>query len=174
MRCWRSYTALGVFKAYNTRVGNGPMRTELTDETGVLLREGGPRPEYGSTTGRPRRCGWFDAVAARYSARANGLTAAALTRLDVLDPLPVIKVCTAYRVHGQLLKTMPASGAAMAAAEPVYEELPGWQRETACVRRFEDLPPEAQSYVQYIEDVLGAPVCLVSVGPERDQAISLK
>lgn len=166
-------TVLGVYKAYNTRVGNGPMPTELHDETGRLLREGGPRPEYGSTTGRPRRCGWFDAVAARYSARINGLSSAALTRLDVLDPLPVIKVCTAYRVHGETVKTMPASSAAMAAAEPVYEELPGWRKDTAGVRRFEDLPNEAQSYVRFIEGVLGVPVCLVSVGPEREQAIRL-
>ena len=164
---------LGVYKAYNTRVGNGPMPTELFDETGRMLREGGPRPEYGSTTGRPRRCGWFDAVAARYSARTNGISSAALTRLDVLDQMPAIKVCTAYRVHGQATDTMPAASAAMAAAEPIYEELPGWQKPTAGVRRFEDLPPEAQSYVRYIQDVLRAPICLVSVGPEREQAISL-
>jgi adenylosuccinate synthase len=164
---------LGVYKAYNTRVGNGPMPTELFDETGRMLREGGPRPEYGSTTGRPRRCGWFDAVAARYSARTNGISSAALTRLDVLDQMPAIKVCTAYRVHGQTTDTMPAASAAMAAAEPIYEELPGWQKPTAGVRRFEDLPPEAQSYVRYIQDVLRAPICLVSVGPEREQAISL-
>ncbi len=167
-------SVLGIYKAYNTRVGNGPLPTELLDETGRLLREGGPRPEYGSTTGRPRRCGWFDAVAARYSARANGLSAAALTRLDVLDPLPVIKVCTAYRVGGQVTETLPASGAALAGAEPVYEELPGWQTDTSCMRRFEELPPQAQSYVRYIEGVLGVPVSLISVGPEREQAISLK
>ena len=167
-------TVLGVFKAYNTRVGNGPMPTELTDETGDLLREGGPRPEYGSTTGRPRRCGWFDAVAASYSARINGLTAAALTRLDVLDPLPQINVCTAYRVDDRVLDTLPASGAAMARAQPVYQELPGWRRDTSGVRRFEDLPAQAQAYVRFIEGVLETPICLVSVGPERDQAISLK
>ena len=164
---------LGVYKAYNTRVGNGPMPTELFDETGTMLREGGPRPEYGSTTGRPRRCGWFDAVAARYSARTNGISSAALTRLDVLDQMPMIQVCTAYRVHGETMDTMPAASAAMAAAEPVYQELPGWQKPTAGVRHFEELPPAAQSYVRFIEDVLGAPICLVSVGPEREQAISL-
>ncbi len=167
-------TVLGVYKAYNTRVGNGPMPTELLDETGTLLREGGPRPEYGATTGRPRRCGWFDAVAAAYTARINGITAAALTRLDVLDQLPAIKVCTAYRVGDRVLKTMPASTRALAQAEPVYEELPGWQRDTSGVRRFEDLPREAQDYVRYIEGVLGAPVWLVSVGPERDQGIVMK
>src|SRR2546428_2111199 len=167
-------TVLGVYKAYNTRLGNGPMPTELHDETGTLLREGGPRPEYGSTTGRPRRCGWFDAVAARYSARANGISAAALTRLDVLDPLPLIKVCTAYRVDGRVLDTMPASGAALAAPEPVYTELPGWQKGTAGVRKFGDLPAEAQSYVRFIQDLLGVKICLVSVAPEPDPAIRLE
>lgn len=165
---------LGVYKAYNTRVGAGPFPTELHDETATLLREGGPRPEYGSTTGRPRRCGWFDAVAARYSARLNGLTGAALTRLDVLDALPSIKVCTAYELNGRIMTTLPASGAAMAQAQPVYEELPGWHKDTSACRRFEDLPAEAQSYVRYIQDKLGTPVCLISVGPEREQAISLK
>ncbi|MBI2913850.1 MAG: adenylosuccinate synthetase, partial [Chloroflexi bacterium] len=167
-------SVLGVYKAYNTRVGNGPMPTELLDETGTLLREGGPRPEYGATTGRPRRCGWFDAVAARYSARLNGLTAAALTRLDVLDRLRVIKVCTAYRIDSRTTETIPASAAALARAQPVYQELPGWQQDTSGVRRFADLPAQARAYVRYIEDVLGAPVCLVSVGPEREQAISIK
>ena len=163
---------LGVYKAYTTRVGNGPMPTELLDETGHMLREGGPRPEYGATTGRPRRCGWFDAVAARYSARLNGITAAALTRLDVLDPFPVIKVCTAYEVDSRTVDTMPASSAALARAKPVYKELKGWQRDTAGVRRFDDLPAEARDYVRFVEEVVGAPVCLVSVGPERDQGIS--
>lgn len=165
---------LGVYKAYNTRVGAGPFPTELHDETATLLREGGPRPEYGATTGRPRRCGWFDAVAARYSARINGLTAAALTRLDVLDQLPSIKVCTAYRLRGKTLRTLPASGSAMAQAEPVYEELPGWHVDTSGCRKFEELPAEAQAYVRYIQDVLETPICIVSVGPEREQAISLK
>jgi adenylosuccinate synthase len=167
-------TVVGVYKCYNTRVGNGPMPTELLDDTGTLLREGGPRPEYGSTTGRPRRCGWFDAVAAAYSARINGLTTAALTRLDVLDCLPVIKVCTAYRIGGRTVDTVPASGQDMARAEPVYEELPGWQQDTSSVRRFADLPERAQEYVRFIERVLDVPLCLVSVGPEREQAITLK
>lgn len=167
-------TVLGVYKAYCTRVGNGPMPTELLDETGDALREGGPRPEYGSTTGRPRRTGWFDGVASRHSARANGLTAAALTRLDVLDKMPSIRVCTAYKVGGELVKTMPASGATLARAEPVYEDMPGWGSDTSGVRTFEELPPNAQRYVQFIQELLEAPICLVSVGPERDQAISIK
>jgi adenylosuccinate synthase len=165
---------LGVYKAYNTRVGNGPMPTELTDETGDLLREGGPRPEYGATTGRPRRCGWFDAVAARYTARINGVTAIAITRLDVLGQLPTIKVCTAYQLDGEQTRSMPASGAALFRATPVYEELPGWNEDTSGARRFEDLPENARAYVRRIEELLGAPVHLVSVGPEREQAIPIK
>jgi adenylosuccinate synthase len=165
---------LGVYKAYNTRVGAGPFPTELHDETATLLREGGPRPEYGATTGRPRRCGWFDAVAARYSARINGLTGAALTRLDVLDALPSIKVCTAYDVNGKIMETLPASGALMAQAKPVYEELPGWHSDTSACRQFEELPEQAQAYVRYIQEKLATPICIVSVGPEREQAISLK
>ncbi len=165
---------LGVYKAYNTRVGAGPFPTELHDETATLLREGGPRPEYGSTTGRPRRCGWFDAVAARYTARINGLTGAALTRLDVLDALPSIKVCTAYDLHGRIMTTLPASGALMAQAKPVYEELPGWHSDTSGCRQFKDLPAQAQDYVHYIQEKLNTPICIVSVGPEREQAIRLK
>ncbi len=165
---------LGVYKAYNTRVGNGPMPTELTDETGDLLREGGPRPEYGATTGRPRRCGWFDAVAAHYTARINGVTAIALTRLDVLDQLPTIKVCTAYQLDGGQTHSLPASGAALFRASPVYEERPGWNEDTSGVRRFRDLPENARAYVRRIEELLGAPVHLVSVGPEREQAIPIK
>ncbi len=167
-------TVLGVYKTYCTRVGNGPFPTELFDETGNMLREGGPRPEYGSTTGRPRRCGWFDAVAARYTAQANGIGGAALTRLDVLDQFDTIKVCTAYRIGSRTIKTMPASGFDLARAEPVYEELPGWRSDTAGVRRFEDLPEAAQAYVQFIQEKLGVPLCLISVGPEREQAISMR
>jgi len=167
-------SVLGVYKAYNTRVGNGPMPTELLDETGTLLREGGPRPEYGATTGRPRRCGWFDAVAARYTARINGVTAIALTRLDVLDRLPAIKVCTAYRLDGATTDSLPASGAVLARARPVYEELPGWQEDTSGARQFEDLPANARAYIRRIEQLLDAPVHLVSVGPEREQAIAIK
>ena len=167
-------TVLGVYKTYCTRVGNGPFPTELLDETGDMLREGGPRPEYGSTTGRPRRCGWFDAVAARYTAQANGIGGAALTRLDVLDQFETIKVCTAYRIGARTVKTMPASGLDLARAEPIYEELPGWRSDTAGVRRFEDLPEAAQGYVQFIQEKLGVPLCLISVGPEREQAISMR
>lgn len=165
---------LGVYKSYITRVGNGPMPTELLDETGTLLREGGPQPEYGATTGRPRRCGWFDAVASAHSARVNGLTAIALTRLDVLDQFQTIKVCSAYRLDGSETKTFPASAAALAQAQPVYEELPGWLTDTSSVRRLEDLPAQAKAYVRRIEELLAVPVHLVSVGPEREQAMFLR
>ncbi len=167
-------TVLGVYKTYCTRVGNGPFPTELLDETGDMLREGGPRPEYGATTGRPRRCGWFDAVAARFTAQSNGISGAALTRLDVLDQFETIKVCTAYRIGSRTADSMPASGLDLARAEPVYEELPGWREQTAGVRRFEDLPQAAQGYVQFIQEKLGVPLCLISVGPEREQAISMR
>ena len=167
-------TVLGVFKAYNTRVGAGPFPTELLDSTGDMLRDGGRQPEYGSTTGRPRRCGWFDGVAARYSSRLNGLTGAALTRLDSLDQMPSIKVCTSYNIHGKTVNTMPASLSDLNSAEPVYEELAGWMADTSAVRSFEDLPKQAQEYVHFIQDILETPLCLISVGPERDQAISLK
>jgi adenylosuccinate synthase len=150
------------------------MPTELNDETGVLLREGGPRPEYGSTTGRPRRCGWFDGVAARHAARVNGVTAFALTRLDVLDQFATIKVCTSYRIDGRSAEAFPASRWALARAEPLYEELPGWNEDTSAVRRFEELPENARAYVKRIESLLGAPLHLVSIGPERDQAIPIK
>jgi adenylosuccinate synthase len=167
-------TVLGVYKTYCTRVGNGPFPTELLDETGDRLREGGPRPEYGSTTGRPRRCGWFDAVASRFTAQINGISGAALTRLDVLDQFDTIKVCTAYRIGGRTVDTMPASGQDLARAEPIYEELPGWRRDTSGIRQFDDLPEAARGYVHFIQEQLGVPLCLISVGPEREQAISLR
>lgn len=163
---------VGVYKAYTTRVGNGPMPTELFDEMGEWIRESAS--EYGATTGRPRRCGWFDAVAARYSARVNGLTSAVLTRLDVLDSLPSIQVCTAYRLDGSTTTAFPASSLALARCEPILEEMPGWQAETTSARRFEDLPKAAQEYVAKIEGLLGCPIDIVSVGPEREQAIIRK
>jgi adenylosuccinate synthase len=167
-------TVLGVYKTYCTRVGNGPFPTELLDETGDRLREGGPRPEYGSTTGRPRRCGWFDAVASRFTAQINGISGAALTRLDVLDQFDRIQVCTAYRIGSRAIHTMPASSLDLARAEPVYEELPGWREDTSGVRQFDALPEAAKAYVHFIQEQLGVPLCLISVGPEREQAISLR
>jgi adenylosuccinate synthase len=163
---------LGVFKAYCTRVGNGPLPTEIPGGEGDALRQRGW--EYGATTGRPRRCGWFDAVAARYSASINGLTAFALTRLDVLDQFPTVKICTAYRLDGAVTVDFPAAAVTLARVQPIYEELPGWRTDTGALRRFQDLPEEAKAYIRRVEDLLGAPVHLVSVGPEREQAIILQ
>lgn len=165
-------SVLGVFKAYCTRVGNGPLPTEIIGGDGDALRERGW--EYGTTTGRPRRCGWFDAVAGRYSSQVNGLTALALTRLDVLDEFPSIKICTAYELDGDVIQDFPASAAVLSRAQPIYEELPGWRCKTGDIRKFADLPAPAKTYIHRLQELLEAPVHLVSVGPERDQAISIK
>ncbi|HLG11082.1 MAG TPA: adenylosuccinate synthase [Dehalococcoidia bacterium] len=162
---------MGVYKAYMTRVGNGPMPTELLDEDGQILRLQGPRPEIGTTTGRPRRTGWFDAVASSYSAQVNSVTSIAITRLDVLDPFPAIKVCTAYEIDGKIVKTPPASLGAFNRAQPQYEELPGWQADSTGARRFVDLPPNAQRYVKRLGELIGRRIEIVSVGPEREQVI---
>jgi adenylosuccinate synthase len=164
--------AVGVYKAYQTRVGAGPMPTELFDEAGEHIAERGQ--EFGTTTGRARRCGWFDAVAARYTVRLNGLNCAVVTRLDVLDELPELKICTAYQADGATLQNFPASTTMLTGCRPVYETLPGWQEPTSDVRSFTDLPHAAQVYVRRIEELLGCPVDLVSVGPEREQAISVR
>ncbi len=160
---------LGVFKAYCTRVGSGPMPTELKDETGDLIRE--RAHEYGTTTGRPRRCGWFDAVAARFSTKVNGFTGAVVTRLDILDILPRLKVCVGYELDGQRIDYFPANVAALARCQPVYEELSGWQVPTADIRNYDQLPLEARQYVARLEELISCPVNLVCVGPERKQAI---
>jgi len=165
-------SVLGVFKAYCTRVGNGPLPTEIIGGDGDALRERGW--EYGTTTGRPRRCGWFDAVAGRYSSQLNGLTALALTRLDVLDQFPSIKICTAYELDGDVIQDFPASAAVLSRVQPIYEELPGWCSKTGGIRKFADLPAPAKTYIHRLQELLEAPVHLVSVGPERDQAISIK
>jgi adenylosuccinate synthase len=162
---------VGVYKAYMTRVGNGPMPTELLDETGEILRREGPAPEFGATTGRPRRCGWFDAVASRYSVRVNGVTSAVLTRLDVLDNFPSIQICRSYELDGEEVFSFPSTAAAFERIKPVLEEHKGWQQSTADARKFSDLPKEAQTYVERIEELLGARIELVSVGPEREQFI---
>ncbi|MEX2225565.1 MAG: adenylosuccinate synthase [Dehalococcoidia bacterium] len=163
---------VGIYKAYMTRVGNGPMPSELHDETGQILRIEGPRPEIGTTTGRPRRTGWFDAVASRYSAMVNGVTSGVLTRLDVLDNFPSIKICTAYETEdGRRLTTLPASSVQLGNVKPVYEEVEGWRAPTNRCRTWDELPPQAQEYIRYIERLLKIPIDIVSVGPERDQAI---
>ncbi len=163
---------VGIYKAYVTRVGNGPMPSELLDETGMILRLEGPRPEIGTTTGRPRRTGWFDAVASRYSAMVNGVTSGVLTRLDVLDNFPSIKICTAYETDdGRTLTSMPASSVLLGKVKPVYEEVEGWRAPTSGCRTWDGLPRNAQDYIRRIEMLLKIPIDIVSVGPERDQAI---
>ena len=160
---------LGVFKAYCTRVGSGPMPTELKDETGDLIRERGQ--EYGTTTGRPRRCGWFDAVAARFSNRINGFTGVAVTRLDILDNLPRLKICIAYELDGHTIDYFPANLNALDRCQPIYEELPGWQAPTTNIRQYEQLPVEARQYLTRLEELVYCPVNLICVGPDREQTI---
>jgi len=160
---------LGVVKAYTTRVGEGPMPTELVAEMGNRLRESGN--EYGAVTGRPRRCGWFDAVVARYGARINGLDALALTKLDVLDRLEQIDICTAYTLGGRTITEFPSDVGQLAACTPVYESMPGWTTPTAGVRRFEDLPENAKRYIARLEEVSGVPAAIISTGSERDDTI---
>lgn len=160
---------MGVVKAYTTRVGEGPLPTELSDDMGKRLRDSGN--EYGAVTGRPRRCGWYDAVAVRYGVRINGLDALALTKLDVLDGLEQIEICTAYRLGDRLIHEMPSEVTQLAACEPVYESMPGWDTPTKGVRRFEDLPENAKRYVARLEEVTGVPAALVSTGSDRDETI---
>jgi adenylosuccinate synthase len=160
---------LGVVKAYTTRVGEGPLPTELTGEMGNRLRESGK--EFGAVTGRPRRCGWFDAVVARYGARINGLDGLALTKLDVLDGLEQIEICTAYRCGGRTLTEFPSDITQLAACEPVYESMPGWTTPTAGVRTFERLPDNARRYIARLEEVSGVAAVIVSTGSERDDTI---
>jgi len=160
---------LGVFKAYCTRVGSGPMPTELKDEVGNLIRE--RAHEYGTTTGRPRRCGWFDAVAARFTSRINGFTGAAITRLDILDTFPHLKICVGYKLDGQTIDYFPASITALERCQPIYEEVPGWQAPTTHIRQYEELPPEAKQYLARLEEFIACPINLVCVGPRREQTI---
>jgi adenylosuccinate synthase len=162
---------LGVVKAYTTRVGNGPLPTEADEEGSSKLRELGG--EFGATTGRPRRCGWFDAVVVRYAARINGLTHLAVTKLDVLDSLPRVPICVGYRVHGTPVDHMPSTPDALEQAEPVYEWLDGWCQSTSGARRLKDLPPAARVYLDWIQDLVEVPIGYVSVGTKRDQIIGV-
>jgi adenylosuccinate synthase len=168
----RINAVLGVYKAYCTRVGAGPMPTELKDKTGDLIRERGH--EYGTVSGRPRRCGWFDAIAARFSNRVNGFTGAAITRLDILDVLPRLKICVGYELDGKTIDDFPSSVTALARCKPVYEELPGWETSTTDVRQFSKLPARARKYIKRLEELIGCPVSLICVGPERGQVIQKK
>jgi adenylosuccinate synthase len=161
---------IGVMKAYATRVGSGPFPTELKDATGERMRERGV--EYGTTTGRPRRCGWFDAIAARYAVEVAGIDAVAVTKLDVLDGLETVKVATGYRLpDGSTLDTFPADSELAESLEPIYEELPGWSAPTEGVVSEDDLPPEAASYLAYLEEKIGAPAVIVSTGPRREETL---
>jgi adenylosuccinate synthase len=166
---------LGIVRTYSTRVGEGPFPTEMVEgeeEMGQLIRERGH--EYGVSTGRPRRCGWFDAFATRYAAEINGFDTVALTKLDILDALDEIKVCTGYRVKGQPCDSFPATSHELREVEPVYETLPGWNSSTEGVTELESLPARARDYVEFISEQIGVPVGLVSTGPERSQTIIVR
>lgn len=165
----RINNVIGIAKAYTTRVGEGPFPTELHEETGSLIREKGH--EFGTTTGRPRRCGWFDAVIVRYAARINGLSHLAITKLDVLTGLDTLRICRAYRYRGQLLTEFPANLKVLAECEPVYEDLPGWQDDLSAVTRFEELCPAARNYLERITELTEVPVAIVGVGTRRSQTL---
>ncbi len=160
---------LGIVKAYSTRVGGGPMPTELNDAIGQRIREVGR--EYGTTTGRPRRCGWQDLVAVKYSAMTSGATSIGLMLLDVLSGLPTLKICVGYKYKGKLLTAFPGDAQVLAEVEPVYEEVPGFGANVTECRKWSDLPKEAQAYIKFIEKYVGVPVKIVSVGPRRDQTL---
>jgi adenylosuccinate synthase len=163
---------LGVFKAFQTRVGAGPMPTELKDATGDAIRERGQ--EYGTVSGRARRCGWFDVVAARLSVRINGFNSMVITRMDILDNMPHLKICTGYKIDGKTIDNFPASIAMLEKCEPVYEEAAGWEKPTSDIRRFKDLPLNAQRYINRLEELIGCPVSHISVGKHREQTIVRK
>jgi adenylosuccinate synthase len=162
-------SVIGILKAYTTRVGSGPFPTELHDEMGERLRKSGG--EVGVTTGRPRRTGWFDAVIGRYAARVNGITDYFLTKLDVLSGLDTVPVCVAYEVDGRRVDDMPMTQTDLHHAIPVYEDLPGWWEDLSECRTFDDLPPNARHYVQRLEEISGARISAIGVGPRRDQTI---
>lgn len=161
---------IGIVKAYTTRVGEGPFPTELLDENGERLRQIGG--EVGTTTGRPRRCGWYDAVVARYATRVNGLTDFFLTKLDVLSGFKEIPVCVAYEIDGKKYDEMPMTQTQFHHAKPIYEMMPGWDEDISNARKFEDLPVNAQKYVEFLEKISGAPMSAIGVGQHRDATIS--
>jgi adenylosuccinate synthase len=163
---------IGIVKSYTTRVGEGPFVTELNDETGDKIRTQGR--EFGTTTGRARRCGWFDAVIVRYAARVNGLTSISLMLLDVLSGFDTVKICTSYKMGDKILKEFPASLEDLAKCEPIYEELEGWSEDLTAIEKYEDLPENAKKYIAKIEELIGVSVDMVSVGPNRAQTIVRK
>jgi adenylosuccinate synthase len=168
----RITSVIGITKAYTTRVGSGPFPTELHDDLGRKLQHDGE--EFGATTGRPRRCGWFDAVVARFAVRVNGLGGLAITKLDVLTGFKKLPVCVAYEHDGRRIEEMPASNAVLAAVRPVYEEVPGWEEPLSDARSLDDLPANARRYVKLLEELTGAPAILVSVGAARSDTIHLR
>ena len=165
-------TILGVFKAYSTRVGSGPFVTEIHGEVGDLIRE--RAQEFGTTTGRPRRVGWFDSVAARYSARINGYTSLVLTRLDVLDDFDSFKLCSYYELDGKRVWDFPGNASVLERCKPVYEDVPGWDSPTAGATNLGDLPPEAHAYVRRLEQLVETPIDVISTGPERHETIMVR
>jgi adenylosuccinate synthase len=160
---------LGVAKAYATRVGSGPFPTELHDDLGEHLRVKGN--EYGSVTGRPRRCGWFDAAALKRAVQLNGMSGICFTKLDVLDGLETVRVATGYKVNGKICDILPVGADALAMCEPVYEEYPGWKQSTVGIKSFDALPQEAQVYLHRLEALVGAPISIISTGPDRNETI---
>jgi len=165
-------SVVGVTKAYTTRVGEGPFPTELKDEVGEKIREKGG--EYGATTGRPRRCGWFDAVVVNHAIRINGIGETAITKLDVLNDFDKIKICVGYCVNGKVIQHIPSSLKLLEGCEPVYEELEGWRGEIKGAKKISDLPPQAQRYLKRIEELIHVKITMVSVGSERNETIEIK
>jgi len=163
---------IGIVKAYTTRVGSGPFPTELHDALGKKLQQDGD--EFGATTGRPRRCGWFDAVVVRHAVRLNGMSGLALTKIDVLTGFDTIRVCTAYELNGRRLEDFPASSAVLRGSKPIYEDWPGWREPLNKARSLSDLPSNARAYIRRLEEVTGAPMMMVSVGAGRDETILLR
>ena len=160
---------LGITKAYSTRVGGGPFPTELSDSVGEALRQRGQ--EFGATTGRPRRTGWFDAAALKRSIQLNGVSGLCITKLDVLDGVEAVKICVGYELEGQLSEILPVGAEELERCHPVYEELPGWMASTVGIRAFDRLPKAARAYLERIEKLAGVPVDLISTGPDRDETI---
>ena len=163
---------LGIVKAYTTRVGSGPFPTELFDETGATLASRGN--EFGSVTGRARRCGWFDAAAMKRSIQINGISGMCITKLDVMDGLPEVKICTGYKINGQTVDILPFGADAVASCEPVYETLPGWEDSTVGIKKYQDLPQNARNYLERLSQLTGAPITMVSTGPDREETIVLE
>jgi len=169
---WSLKGIAGVFKAYSTRVGAGPLPTEMDEYMADIIRK--KAWEFGTTTGRPRRCGWFDGIAASYSTTVNGFTSAILTRLDVLDGLETVKVCVGYSLDGELTREFPTNAHTLAKCTPVYEELPGWERPTAGATQYSELPAQASRYVKALEELINCPIDMISTGPRRDETIVVR